>query len=78
MIGSLYVYFHDWNSNGREADINFEGRDFTLGKHDGEGKWVKLHVMREDSNDGILKLKVKATKGPNIMISKMALLEDVE
>lgn len=78
MIGSLYVYFHDWNNNGREADINFEGRDFTLGKHDGEGKWIKLHVMREDSNDGILKLKVKATKGPNIMISKLALLEDIE
>lgn len=78
MIGSLYVFFHDWNNNGRAADINFEGRDYTLDAHNKEGKWVKLHVMREDSNDGFLKLKVKATKGPNVMISKMSLVEDVE
>lgn len=78
MIGSLYLFFHDWNSNGREADINFEGRDYVLTRHDKEGKWVKLHVMREDSNDGNLKLKIKGTKGPNIMLSKLSLVEDVE
>jgi len=78
MIGSLYVFFHDWNGNGRAGDITFEGRDYTVGKHDKDGAWVKLHVMREDSNDGMLNFKVKAKTGPNIMISKIALVEDVE
>lgn len=78
MIGSLYVFLHDWNSNGRTAGINFEGRDYTVDKHDKAGKWVKLHVMREDSNDGLLKLKVRANKGPNVMVSKLALVEDIE
>lgn len=78
MIGSLYVFFHDWNNNGRDGDITFEGRKYTVGRHQDKGKWIKLHVMREDTNDGVLKLNVKSTKGPNIMISKIALVEDVE
>lgn len=78
MIGSFYIFFHDWNNNGRDGNITFEGRKYTVGRHQGKGKWIKLHVMREDSNDGVLKLKVKSTKGPNIMISKIALVEDVD
>ena len=78
MIGTFYVFFHDWNDLGRAADIEFEGREYTLGPHNKDGKWVKLHVMREDSNDGVLKLKVSGTKGPNIMIGKIALTEEVD
>lgn len=78
MIGTFYVFFHDWNNLGRQADIEFEGRPYTLGRHDKEGQWIKLHVMREDSNDGVLKLKVNTSKGPSIMISKIALTEEVE
>ncbi len=74
-IGSLYVFFHDWNNLGREGAIRFEGRDYALGRHQ-DGLWVKLHVMREDSNDGKLQLEVKANKGPNLMISKVVLLEE--
>lgn len=77
-IGSLYVFFHDWNNLGREGDITFEGRDFTIGSHGKDGVWVKIHVMREDTNDGVLNFKVKARKGSNIMISKMVLVEDAE
>lgn len=75
-IGSLYVFFHDWNSNGRDGILNFEGRDYILGKHDKEGKWIKLHVMREDSNNGTLILKTNVKHGPNLMISKVILLEE--
>jgi len=76
IIGTFYVFFHDWNNLGRQADIEFEGRQYTLGQHDKDGQWVKLHVMREDSNDGVLKLKVNTSKGPNTMIAKMALTEE--
>ncbi|MFV0607019.1 MAG: glycoside hydrolase family 2 protein [Niabella sp.] len=75
-IGSIYVFFHDWNNNGREGAIEFEGRNYTIGRHNKEGIWVKLHVMREDSNDGKLLLKTRSSKGPNLMISKLALMEE--
>jgi len=76
ILGSLYVHFHDWNKNNRTGKLEFEGRKVKLDEHDGEGIWVKFHVMREDSNDGRLKLKTQATTGPNLMISKIVLIKD--
>lgn len=70
--GDFYVFFHDWNNKGRRGVLNFEGRNYVLGAHNKEGKWVKLNVMREDSNDGKLILKAKCTRGSNLMISAIA------
>lgn len=76
VIGSLYLFFHDWNNQGRLADLSFEGRDFALGPHNEAGKWVRIHVMREDSNKGFITLRGKATKGGNLMLSKVALIPE--
>jgi len=77
ILGTFYVQFNDWNAKEREGFLEFEGRKLKLGKHDGkEGKWVKFHVMREDSNDGKLVLKTNATKGGNLMISQIILTKD--
>ena len=70
------MFFHDWSDDGRKGLINFEGRDYKLNEHNGKGQWLKLHVMREDSNDGVIVLKAKATSGPNLMISQVAFVEE--
>ena len=75
VIGDVHLFVHDWNSNGRDGMVTLEGRELEIGKHDGEGKWIKIHVMREDSNDGKINIRVKANKGPNIMISKLVFIE---
>lgn len=76
MLGTLYVHFHDWNNNGRTGMLDFEGRKVKLTKHDGEGQWVKFHVMREDSNDSKLILKANTISGPNLMITKVVLVTE--
>jgi hypothetical protein len=77
ILGSFYVLFEDWNNKGREGILEFEGRKVRLGPHNEKGgRWVKFHVMREDSNDGKLLLKTKALKGGNLMISKIALQKE--
>ncbi|MBJ6367137.1 sugar-binding domain-containing protein [Snuella sedimenti] len=74
MLGSFYVLFDDWNNQGREGFVEFERRKVQLGSHNAKGgKWVKFHVMREDSNDGKLILKAKASKGNNLMIREIVL-----
>ncbi|PXX21826.1 sugar-binding domain-containing protein [Arenibacter sp. ARW7G5Y1] len=74
ILGSFYVLFEDWNHQGREGFLEFEGRKVQLGKHDIKGgKWVKFHVMREDSNDGKLILKTMTTKANNLMIRQIVL-----
>ena len=72
----IYVHFHDWNTNERAGMLDFEGRRVKLTKHDGEGQWIKFHVMREDSNDGKLIMKANATSGPNLMITKGVLVTE--
>lgn len=76
IIGSLYVCFADKDKKGRTGYLVFEGRDYESGKQDQEESWVKLHIMREDSNDGILRLKAKVKNGPDLVISKVAIMEE--
>nr|WP_129733037.1 sugar-binding domain-containing protein [Parabacteroides goldsteinii] len=76
IIGSLYVCFSDKDKKGRTGHIVFEGRDYELGKQKEDETWIKLHVMREDSNDGQLILKAKVKGGPDLIISKIALMEE--
>ena len=76
IIGSLYVCFADKDKKGRTGHQVFEGRDYELVKQENEESWVKLHIMREDSNDGILRLKAKLKNGPDLVISKVAIVEE--
>lgn len=76
MLGTCYVHFSDANNQGRTGLLDFEGRQSKLGKHQGDGIWVKFHVMREDSNDGKILLKAKAQTGGNLMITDVVLLKE--
>ena len=74
LLADMYVHFHDWNHQGRSGEIAFEGRKYKLGKHDGKGAWIKLHVMREDAIDGRLQLKATTSQGGNLMITAIAIV----
>ncbi len=76
IIGTLFVCFTDEENGRREGDIVFEGRPFQLGRQKEKASWVKFHVMREDSNDGMIVLKANVKKGENLRISKVALVEE--
>jgi beta-galactosidase len=75
VIGELFIHFADWNNEGRDAKIWIEGREFTTGKLDKEGKWVKLFVMREDTNDGKVKVRIESQAGSNAMIDELVFVE---
>ncbi|MCK5775517.1 MAG: glycoside hydrolase family 2 [Bacteroidales bacterium] len=77
ILGTLYVKFNDYNNQGREGFLTFEGRKLSLKDHHSDkGEWIAFHVMREDSNDGKLILETKATMGGNLMISDIVLTKD--
>ena len=76
IIGTLYVCFIDETKNGYSVDILFEGRFFKLSKIEDGKAWVKMHIMREDSNDGVLKFTSKSVDNKNLMISQIAIIED--
>ncbi len=70
----LYVHFHDWNNNGRTGKVVVEGREFELGAHTGEGRWVRFDILREDALDNRLFLEATPTSGPNLQITAVALV----
>ena len=77
VIGDLYVRFTDPNKQIRRGSIWFEGREMSLANIDPDsGTWVKIFVMREDTNDGAVVLKTKATHGGNLMISEIGFVAE--
>jgi len=77
LIGDLFVRFVDPNKQQREGSIWFEGREMSLKQIDAaEGKWVKIFVMREDTNDGQIVLKTMATRGGNLMIGEVGFVAE--
>ena len=75
VIGELYLHFEDWNNESRSAKIWMDGREFMTGTLDKKGKWIKLFVMREDTNDGKLNIKIESMAGSNAMISEVVFVE---
>lgn len=76
IIGNLYVQFEDWNNQNRAGIVSVEGREFLLDELKGESRWVKLFVMREDTNKGKISFKAKATQGGNLMIGKFVFVKN--
>lgn len=76
IIGTLYVCFIDEAGKGYSGDITFEGRSFKLTKITDKKAWVKIHIMREDSNDGMLKFAAKALGNADLYISEVAIVEE--
>ena len=65
---------------GGRGGVQFEGRDYLIEPWQGAQKWLKLPVMREDSNDGTLIFKARSVGEPgrfgvpDLRIASMALV----
>jgi hypothetical protein len=78
--GTLHVRFRDPNEQARKGKGTFEGRPFVVPRHQ-EAKggiyWAKLSVMAEDALDGKIEFSCEADSGPNLMIDRVVLVEDM-
>ncbi|MEA1981872.1 MAG: hypothetical protein U9N54_13015, partial [candidate division Zixibacteria bacterium] len=72
--GFVYLFVHDWNGLHRDGSIKIENRNFSIGKHE-NGKWIRLDFMREDTQDGEIIIELDCSKGPNLMVTKLALIQ---
>ncbi len=61
--GKVYVHLHDWNNQGRVAEIRFAGKELgTLDEYAGEGVWLGLPLTAKDTADGKVVLSVRPTR----------------
>ena len=76
----FYVRLIGKNDKGGRGGVEFEGRDYLIEPWQGAEKWLKLPVMREDSNDGRLIFKARSVGEPgqfglpDVMITNLALV----
>lgn len=75
ITGDLYVKFEEQGSQDPTGVLSIEGRGFVLEKLNRESRWVKLFVMREDTNKGRITFNAKATKGGSFRISQLVFVE---
>jgi hypothetical protein len=75
--GKLYVYYWDWNSAGRKADLYFEGALLgMLTNYAGQGQWVEYPYTADQTADGQLVLRSVSRAGPNAQISELVVIPD--
>ena len=71
--GKLLAHFHDWNDQGRAAELFFQGRSLgRLDDYSGDGIWKEIPVTAADSEGGVLELRARAVRG-NVVLSQIAL-----
>lgn len=71
----LKICFLDPNNLNRKGMINCEDiPGISLGNHQKE-TWITLPVSRENCLDGKINITVNCTSGPNLMITKLALIK---
>jgi hypothetical protein len=70
--GALYVHLHDWNGLQRRGTIRVEGSRYRVGDHAGAGRWYAFEISEESTEDGTVDLELRPTRGPNLMITRLA------
>ncbi|HRO45740.1 sugar-binding domain-containing protein [Agriterribacter sp.] len=71
-----YVYLHFINPKRlvHKGTVNVEGREIDTGDIPAEGKWIKILVMREDTNDGKLYIRVTSDNLHPMEIDRMVIM----
>lgn len=72
-----YVYLHFVNPDKKKTNgvVTIEGRELRIGEIPAEGKWIKVFMMREDTNDGQVKINIKAEDG-YLQIDQFAIINE--
>ena len=75
--GKVWLHFTDWNHNKRRGMIQVQGRRgrFRLGPHDKDSKgvWTVLEISPRDAARGEVRIVIRRTGGPNLMLADVAL-----
>jgi len=69
--GQLFLHFSDWNNNARTGSVQVETRTQQLGPHAGEGKWLVLDILREDTLDDKIEILATPRTGPNLQLTQI-------
>ncbi|MGJ7031670.1 glycoside hydrolase family 2 TIM barrel-domain containing protein [Niabella hirudinis] len=73
-----YIYFHLINDPKRkgEGTITVEGRELKTGDIPVTGKWIKIFMMREDTNDGKVAIQLVSDGAAPLLVNQLIVVEE--
>lgn len=73
-----YVYLHLLNPEQKNVSgtILIEGRELKTGAIPAAGKWIRIFMMREDTNDGKVAIHLTSDTNIGLMIGEIAVIEE--
>ncbi|QIL40293.1 glycoside hydrolase family 2 [Pedobacter sp. HDW13] len=74
--GYVYLHFNNPAQSKTSGIVSLEGRELAIGKIPVSGKWVKIFMMREDTNDGKLNINITSDGAANIEIDKLVVVPE--
>ncbi len=74
--GYIYLHFTNLNASKTSGIVSLEGRELAIGEMPAAGKWIKVFMMREDTNDGKLNINVTAEGGASIEIDQLVVVPE--
>ncbi len=74
--GYLYIHLTNNGSEQNQGLISIEGREVNTGKITDEGKWIRLFMMREDTNDGIVNIEISGLGRYELQVDAVSLMKD--
>ncbi|WP_423735844.1 glycoside hydrolase family 2 TIM barrel-domain containing protein [Chitinophaga caseinilytica] len=73
-----YVYLHLLSGRSGKASglITIEGRELKTGDIPATGKWIKIFMMREDTNDGKVAIQFAADNNSGLVVDQLVVMEE--
>lgn len=74
--GHIHVYITNLYNKKLEGTISIEGRNTIVTDVPAEGKWIKVFLMREDTNDGKINISITSTNDEPLQVNTFAIVQD--
>ncbi len=74
--GFIYLHFSNRDNTNMSGSVILDGRELKTGKIPTSGKWIKIGMMREDTNDGKVDIKVTSENNEPVQIDQLVMVSE--
>ncbi|WP_346237044.1 glycoside hydrolase family 2 TIM barrel-domain containing protein [Niabella insulamsoli] len=74
--GYIYLHLLPTGQPDVEGRVTIEGRELETGNIPAKGKWIKIFMMREDTNDGKVQVQLKSGHSSPLLFDELVVMEE--
>lgn len=74
--GYVYIHLLRPRSGNASGTVTIEGRELKTGEIPAGGKWIRIFMMREDTNDGKVDIRFAADNNAGLVTDQLVVMEE--